>query len=169
MLKKLLRASASLGHGDKGEYGIITDSELEIITTNADLIELTKMTDSLGGDAANKDNTLFKTEGINLIQSMLPTLADKQNWVLEDERLAKEGRKREAEDKSKSFRNKGEREWNDESKGHLSDALNRYSVGHATRWSMVTNYLNDRLQPEYSYQELEVKIAAYVHTCPEYK
>ena len=117
MLKKLLRASASLGHGDKGEYGIITDSELEIITTNADLIELTKMTDSLGGDAANKDNNLFKTEGINLIQSMLPTLADKQNWVLEDERLAKEGRKREAEDKSKSFRNKGEREWNDESKG----------------------------------------------------
>ena len=34
---------------------------------------------------------------------------------------------------------------------------------------MVTSYLNDRLQPEYSFQELEVKIAAYVHTCPDYQ
>ena len=169
LLKKLLRASASLGHGDKGEYGIISEGELDTITSNADLGELAKMTDSLGGDAANKDNTLFKTEGIAVVQYMLPIMADKQNWVAEDERLVRDARKREAEDKGKSARDKGEREWNDESKGHLSDALNRYPVGHATRWNMVTNYLNDRLRPEYSLTELEVKIAAYVHTCPDYK
>ncbi len=170
LLKKLLRASASLGHGDKGEYGILTDVELESITANANITELGKMTDALGGDAANKDTSKFKTEGITIIQTMLPVMLDKQNWVEEDERLQKDARKRDAEDKTKS--QKGPeitREWNDDVKAHLSDAVSRYVVGHATRWPMITNYLNDRVQPEVSFKELEVQIAAYKFTCTDYK
>ena len=169
-MKKLLRVSTSLGHGDKGEYGIITDSELESITSNANLDELTKMTDALGGDAANKDNSLFKTEGIAVVQAMLPIMLDKQNWVTEDERLQKDARKREAEDKAKSQKGPTEeRLWTDEIKSYLNAAVNRYPVGLDGRWSMVTNYLNDRVNPEFSFKELEVKIAAYRFTCPDYQ
>ena len=169
LLKKLLRVSATLGLGDNGEYGILTEADLETITSNADLVELTKMTDALGGDAANKDNSLFKKDGVSVVQKMLPIMADKQNWVAGDERLVKNSRKREAEDKNKSKNGQGERIWTDETKRHLTDALGRYAVGHPTRWAMVTNYLNDRVQPEYSFVELEVKIAGYKFTCPEYK
>ena len=82
---------------------------------------------------------------------------------------AVDARKREAEDKAKS--QKGDnamRDWSDEAKGHLSDAVSRYTVGHQSRWPMITNYLNDRVQPESSFQELEIKIAAYRFTCTEY-
>ena len=169
LLKKLLRASSTLGHGDKGEYGILTEGELDSITTNANLAELTKMTDAMGGDAANKDNSQFKKEGTVVVQTMLPVMLDKQNWVAEDERLQKDARKREAEDKAKTGKGtSAAREWSDETKGHLSDAVSRYAVGHQSRWPMITNYLNDRVQPEVSFAELEVKIAAYRFTCPEY-
>jgi DnaJ family protein C protein 2 len=169
LLKKLLRATATLGLGDKGEYGIITEAELDTITTNATIVELGKMTDAMGGDAANKDNATFNKAGVTVVQSMLPVMADKQNWVEEDDRLVKDARKREAEDKNKSKRNLAPREWNDEMQGTLSDAVDRYPVGHQTRWAMITNYLNDRVKPEVSFQELEVQVAAYRFTCKDYK
>ncbi len=163
LLKKLLRVTAALGHGSEGEYGILPEADVDVICAQATMDDLTTMNTAMGGDAAFKDNSVFVVDGIDVVKNMLVKLQSKQGWALEDERIARDARKREAEEKT-SGKKKAmaeERVWTDMDRGCLADAYERYPLGHLTRWNAITNYVNDRQNPEVSFSELEVQIQAF--------
>jgi hypothetical protein len=62
ILKKLLRISAAKGQGS-GEYGIITEADVEILCANCELEDLNTMNNGMGGEPASKDPELFQIAG----------------------------------------------------------------------------------------------------------
>ena len=163
LLKKLLRTAAKLGHGDQGEFGFLTAADVDVIGATANMDDLTAMTEGCGGAAAEKDNSLFSAAGVDTIKAKLNELAIRNEELVDDERIAKDARKREAEEKAMRGKKPQEREWESVNDDALMMALNRYAVGHATRWESIANLLTDKLAPELgnSYAVLETKIRAF--------
>ena len=73
ILRKLLRISATKGHGS-GEYGIVTTADVEVICANSDLEDLNIMNTALGGAAAVKDEGLFMISGADEVISRLAVM-----------------------------------------------------------------------------------------------
>ncbi len=165
LLKKLLRTAATLGHGDKGEYGIITEAELETIAAGANMDDLRSMNSSLGDKEAEKDSAVFQPAGLEVVKAMLALCVERVTYVQDDERIARECKKRETEEKSKSPQKAGEkfiRVWTAEDDAAIRAGVARYPVGHATRWQSLTNFVNDKQRPTPSYVVKEVQIRAWM-------
>eukprot|EP00286_Rhodomonas_abbreviata_P006958 CAMPEP_0181330972 /NCGR_PEP_ID=MMETSP1101-20121128/24224_1 /TAXON_ID=46948 /ORGANISM="Rhodomonas abbreviata, Strain Caron Lab Isolate" /LENGTH=508 /DNA_ID=CAMNT_0023440343 /DNA_START=21 /DNA_END=1544 /DNA_ORIENTATION=+ len=165
ILKKLLRFSATMGNGS-GEYGILTDAEVEKICANCNMAELTTMNDAMGGEPASKDSSLVLPAGFDVVRSLLSTVVDKSGQAEEDEKIAKDAKKRESEDKviaDRSARGKKgqatavvEKEWTQEQLDALRMCATRYPAGQATRWVSITNYINVKHSPPVSFTQEEV-------------
>mmetsp|Transcript_6589 Transcript_6589/g.11060 ORF Transcript_6589/g.11060 Transcript_6589/m.11060 type:complete len:519 (+) Transcript_6589:58-1614(+) len=172
ILRKLLRHSATLGQGG-GEYGILTDAEVELVCANCSMDELNKMNDSMGGEAASKDSALVKAEGFEVVKSMLVAVRAKSEQAVEDEQITKDAKKREQEDKANAGRSPvkkasgataavEEKTWTTEQLDALSMCLGRYPAGSSNRWVMITNYINVKLNPPKSFSVEETMRAAFV-------
>jgi DnaJ homolog subfamily C member 2 len=162
LLKKLLRVSSTLGHGDKGEYGPLSPADVDLITANADMSDLSAMTAAMGGNDAHKDNALFKADGLELVNAKLSVYGSIADIAAEDEKLAKEAKKRETDSPFKQGGSKAVREWTEEQDDIIKAGLARYSVSHATRWDNLTNFANDRLKIEANFLKVkEVQVRAW--------
>jgi DnaJ family protein C protein 2 len=163
ILKKLLRFSAAMG-GDKGEYGVLSEAEVEAICASCSQEELNKMNDAMGGEAASKDQGLVQATGFKVATDMMVAVVARSGQAEEDEQIVKDAKKREAEDK---VQNRGkkvaeeEKEWTSEQLSALTLCLARYPAGSAGRWVNITNYINVKTVVEKSYTQEEVVIAAY--------
>jgi DnaJ family protein C protein 2 len=163
LLKKLLRAAAALGHGSKGEYGPFSNEELETIASSAELDDLREINIALGDKEAEKDNSLFKPAGLEVVTAKLAKFAQVAADLLDDERITREARKREAEDKAfkSPQKDKKTREWSSEDDDAVRSGLARYAVGHATRWQSICNFLNDKRKPTLSFTVKDTQIRAW--------
>lgn len=94
-LRKLLKQSAVLGHGS-GEYGIITEADVEVLCANCEIEDLNIMNTALGGEPAVKDGALFLVGGVEEVVSRVARMQGLAAEVIEDERIAKDAKKREA-------------------------------------------------------------------------
>ena len=148
------------GHGT-GEYGILTAEDVDIVCANAELEDLTIINAALGGTAASKDSSLFLISGAEELLTRLHVMKEKSTQLEEDERIQKEAKKREAEDKANKKTPVATREWTKEILAALSKAQYRYPVGHPTRWVSIANYLNDLLKPADSFYVDELVVAAH--------
>lgn len=165
-LRKLLRGSAALGHGS-GEYGIVSTADVELICANCDVQDLTDMNDAMGGEPATKDNALINVAGFAVVNEKLERVKEIAEQQAEDERIAREAKKREAEDKAaadrrgKNQKPVEEREWTRDSLSMLSKCVARYPAGSPNRWQSITNYMNVQLKPTDSYTQDELLRTAY--------
>ena len=76
-MRKLLRAvAAASGTESQGEYGIISEADLEFVTASASLDELNAMNATLGAEPATKDASLLTPEGIDAFVQILQGLKD---------------------------------------------------------------------------------------------
>ena len=166
-LKKLLRGTAEKGLGS-GEYGLVSSEDVEKICASCSLEILTFMNEAMGGEAATKDSSLIKVDGVEALRRLMEEGMSVASHGEDDERIAKEARRREMEEKSapEKRRKPETREWSEEDNQVLAKALRRYPAGSGSgttsRWVLIANYLNDQLKPEYSFDQEEVLIAAYL-------
>jgi DnaJ family protein C protein 2 len=165
-MRKLLRSSAELGHGNNGEYGILSVADVETLCTHCKLEDLNALNEAMGGEAATKDNSLVKTEGFEFVTSKVAEVKELENQVKEDEMITREAKKREADDKSSSEKSKKgqpvvEREWTRDILSMLSKSVARYPPGSPNRWQSITNYMNVQLKPTVSFTQDELLRAAY--------
>lgn len=161
ILRKLLRASAAQGHGS-GEYGILTAADVDIVCAESDLEDLNIMNNALGGTPASKDSSLFLIAGAEEVLSRLSVFKGRQAQGAEDEKMIKDAKKRETEEKNaKKLPSTTPREWSKEALSVLSTSVLRYPAGTANRWAMVAYYLTDKLKPEDSFTTDESMIAAH--------
>lgn len=151
IFKKLLRASAAQGNGS-GEYGVLAAADVEIVCGNSDLEDLNIMNQAMGGTPASKDSALFLIAGVDEVLTRLNVMKERQQQTADDERIVKEAKKREQEDKSKKVNpNAPPRDWSKEAIAALSKSQMRYQPGFANRWNMITNYMNDQIKPDDSF------------------
>lgn len=165
IIRKLLRFSATLGHGS-GEYGILTEAEVELLCANCNMDDLNAMNDAMGGEPASKDSALVKVAGFDLVREKLAAAASKSGEAAEDEQIAKDAKKREAEDKLKSKKVVAgaapeDKQWTEAELAALKMCLSRYPAGQANRWVSIVNYINVKMAPAVSYTYEEVLRAAY--------
>lgn len=161
LLRKLLRASAAQGHGS-GEYGILTAADVDIVCAESDLEDLNIINNALGGAAAAKDTTLFLIAGAEEILSRLSVYQGRQAQGAEDEKMIKDAKKRESDEKNtKKVPSTAPRVWSKESLSVLNTSMLRYPAGTANRWTMVSYYLTDKLKPDESFSVDEAMIAAH--------
>ena len=77
IMRKLLRAvAAANGTEDQGEYGVVTEQDLEVVTASASLDELNNMNNALGGEPATKDTSLLTPAGMDAFMKILQGLKD---------------------------------------------------------------------------------------------
>ena len=88
-------------------------------------------------------------------------MQDRQGQVADDERIAKEAKKREQDDKNNRKVPITNREWSKDMLTTLTKSQLRYPPGTANRWVMITNYLNDKLSPADTFHIDEVIVAAH--------
>lgn len=162
-LRKLLRGTAEKGLGS-GEYGLVTEEEMEKICSTCSLDVLNVMNDSMGGEAATKDSSVLLVDGVEQVRKLMEESLSVASQAEDDERIAKEARRRDMEEKAAPEKKKkpDSREWSAEDNAALAKGLRRYPAGLANRWLLLTSYLNDQRRPEYSYDAEEVLIAAYL-------
>lgn len=178
ILRKLLRFSTSIEglemDNKKGEYGIVTDGELEAICAHASLEVLTEITEAMGGMAGSKDVNAVKKEGYALVLQKLASFKDLASQAREDELILREAQKRYAEEASKK-KNKNavpvERVWTPEVIEFVTKAIARYPVGTPNRWEAITNYMNVQAKPEVIFTQDELIKVAYIlaHRPEEFK
>jgi DnaJ homolog subfamily C member 2 len=172
ILRKLLRFSAAAGQGS-GEYGILTDSEVELICANCSMEDLNQLNEAMGGEPASKDAALLRAEGFPLAQKKVEVARAKSQYAVEDEAIAKDAKKRELEDKMKGGGAKKptaaqaaaaveEREWTEAELEALKMCLVRYPAGQANRWVNICNYINVKLNPAVSYSPEDTLRMAYL-------
>lgn len=160
ILRKLLRFSASIGHGS-GEYGIVSADEAELLCATLTMSDLNEMNDAMGGEAASKDASLVVVAGFEIVARKLLLAKERGLQEKEDETIAKEALKREREDKLSADRNKKkavgatavieERDWTPAEKDAILLSLERYPAGTSNRWVAITNYMNVKLNPKVSF------------------
>lgn len=171
ILRKLLRASAELGHGS-GEYGVVSTADVELLCAHCKLDDLNEMNNAMGGEPATKDNALVQVAGFPSVIAKVEEVKVLNEQALEDEQIAKEAKKREAEEKAAAER-KGkkaattagvpaEREWSRDECSMLSKCIARYPAGSANRWVSITNYMNVQMKPAESYTQDELIRTAYL-------
>lgn len=165
-LRKQLRFSASGGHGDLGEYGIISDADMEILCTNCGQEDLDDMVGALGGDAAGKDQAALLTTGFPVVYEKVEFAKGANERLVEDENIAKEVKKMEPQFKAAMDRKKknavdDEKEWAEDELALLKRAFERYRAGTIDRWQVIVNFLNYHKKPAESYKKDECLRAAY--------
>lgn len=166
ILRKLLRFSAVAGHGS-GEYGILTEAEVELICALCNMDDLNAMNDAMGGEAASKDAALLQPAGFAVVQEKLALAKDRSNYAVEDEQIAKDAKKREALDKANASKKPAagaaveDKVFSEAEQDSIKACLSRYPAGSANRWVNITNYVNVKHNPAVSYTQDEVLRAAY--------
>jgi DnaJ family protein C protein 2 len=166
ILRKLLRVTASLGHGGGREYGILSDADAELICTS-ELEGLNIMNSAMGGAPATKDSALFLMAGTEEVLTRLVVLQEKQTQEDEDKRMLEEARKREIANSKASVgasvnsKEKVVRVWTRDTLSLLAKAIMRYPPGFANRWGMICNYMNDLLKPADAFTQEECLAAAF--------
>lgn len=165
ILRKLLRYTAELGHGS-GEYGVVSSNDLELLCTHSSLEVLNEINNAMGGEAATKDNAVFQVAGMEVAVAKVEDAKKAHEMAMEDERIAREAKKREAEEKVAAERRaKGfvqEREWTRDELSMLSKCVARYPPGTPNRWTAVANYMNVQLKPVDLYHQDELIKAAFI-------
>lgn len=169
ILRKLLRITATLGHGGGREYGILSDAEAELICTS-ELDDLNIMNNAMGGAAASKDASAFIMAGTEEVMTRLVVLKERQTQEEEDKKMLEEARKREiaaskanasAGAGSNNSKDKPPRVWSRDTISLLAKAIMRYPPGFANRWGMICNYMNDLLKPADPFTQEECLAAAF--------
>lgn len=166
ILRKLLRHSATLGHGS-GEYGIVTADEVEQICASCDMDDLNEMNNSMGGEPASKDQNLVVVAGFEVVKSKLVSVRAKSLEAAEDEQIAKDAKKREQAEKLNTKKPKAtngnpeEKAWTEDQISALKTCLKRYPAGSANRWVNIMNYVNVKTDPAVSFTQDEIVMAAY--------
>ena len=169
--RKLLRVTSTFDTLEGGstttkdEYGFLSTKDVESICATAEVDDINDMNTAMGGEAATKDNAAFNKDGLAKIKVKMETFEIKRKEVEEDERIAKDAKKREADERNLPDKKRGhpsDREWNDVDKDALKVAVYRYPPGaSATRWLTVSQFINDRIKPDLSFTQEECLIAAY--------
>ena len=158
ILRKLLRHTLAINLGD-GAYGILKDEEMELLCTYAEFDELTKMNDSMGGEAATKDTSLFKSEGTTIVMECFELAKQKKIDEAEQQKIAREAAKNGSVSTPVNSPVKGgsseSREWNRDNLSFLAKAVAKYPAGYANRWGCVSTYMNDQLKPSLLYTQDE--------------
>eukprot|EP01038_Epipyxis_sp_PR26KG_P015093 gene15093-20310_t len=168
ILRKLLRHSATLGLGS-GEYGIISATDVELICTNCSLEDVNDMNNAMGGEGASKEASLVQQGGFEVVKEKLAAVLVINEQTVEDEKIAKEAKKREADEKNaprKKHQNNAntadlERTWSEDALIVLEKCIARYPAGTPNRWITICNYMNVITQPSDSYNPDECLRAAY--------
>ena len=173
--RKLIRATCGLGLAGadgktklekEGEYGCFTEKEVDLICNNTEMDEVNDMCTAMGGEAATKEASLFVSAGVDRVRAVLARVLTIEEVSKEDDTIAKEAKKREAEERnspsanSKKRGHPSERDWASPSGGdspvdHLEAAILRYKPGHpqvidskpVSRWVTVANYVNFKAKP----------------------
>jgi hypothetical protein len=163
ILRKLLRGTAEKGLGS-GEYGLISEEEMEKVCAGCSLETLNSMNEAMGGEPATKDIALLLVDGVDTVRKLMEESLSSASQAEDDERIAKDARKRELEERAAPERRKRPemREWSSADNEVVARSLRRYPAGVANRWVLVSNYLNDQLKPECSFDPEECLIAAYL-------
>lgn len=167
ILRKLLRFSAEMGQGS-GEYGVISTADVELLCAHCKLEDLNEMNNSMGGEPASKDVALVNAEGFAIVTQKVEYVKGLATQAQEDEQIAKEAKKREADEKSKPVNKKNsnaipvEKAWTAEELDVISRSLVRYPVGFADRWLAIANYVNVTLKPTESFSQDEVLRVSYL-------
>ena len=141
----------------QGEYGVLSDKQVEILCSHSSVESLHIVNTALGGEAATKDPTLFQKEGIEQVFQLL----ESSNKVLEnqeedirlfkaiDQRRKTAGLSIDTETAERWY----SQNWTEEEINALEAALYRYPPGQTyshinlTRWQLITNYVNSSLSP----------------------
>ena len=157
-MRKLLRLTAAAGHGS-GEYGVATEADVEVLCANCELEELNVLVAALGGDPAVKDPTLLQMGGAGDVAAMVERMKGEAGEAGEDERIAKDAKKREtleaavSKKKQPSTPNKGgevvvpDRDWTGEELSAIHAAMQRYPAHLPNRWQLIAYYVNDKILP----------------------
>lgn len=165
ILRKLLRFSAELGQGS-GEYGIVSSADVELLCAHSKLEDLNEMNDAMGGEPASKDVSLVLAAGFDVVIAKVNAVKVLHEQAQEDERIAREAKKRESEVVADRRPKKGavpaERTWTRDDYSMLAKCVARYPPGSPTRWVSITNYMNVQLKPTELYTQDELIRAAYV-------
>ena len=156
ILRKLLRFSAAMGQG-AGEYGILTEAQTELLCANAVISDLDQVNDAMGGEAASKDQALVKEAGFVVVLAKLTEMEALSGYAKEDEQIAKELKKRDADDKAAVERaNRGKkpvagdvtvRDLSAAEAKFFAASLARYKAGRADRWQLVANFMTFKSSP----------------------
>ena len=164
-LRKLLRQSAEkLGAADSlGEYGVISEKDVELICSICDLDDLNEMNKAMGGDAAVKDPSAFVLEGAkSCVIAKRDFVAGIQSRDQEDDRIAKDIKKREQEERgSPKKANKPDREWTSEDISIIMDACNSYKPGTSNRIDKIYCYVNSKISSTELISHDEIIVQAY--------
>lgn len=164
ILRKLLRISADVVGKDvsKGEYGFITDTEMETLCTHCDIEALHIMNNSMGGEPASKDASAFIAAGQKEVMEILTSVMELQNRDKDDEKTAKEIKKRELDEKNNSKGSSAPKaSFEDHEIELIKKAVARYPAGTANRWVLIYNYVNDQIGLPTLLSAAEIMKAAY--------
>lgn len=172
VLRKLLRHSAAMGQGS-GEYGIISADEVEVLCSNCQMEDLVEMNEAMGGEPASKDAALVQAAGFDVVLAKLQQCRVKAEEAVEDERIAKDAKKKEQEYKIAAERaargqrrgaaaaEPAQRELAGDEKAAFEKCVGRYGPGLPNRWESMANYMNVIHSPEKPYTANECMILAY--------
>jgi DnaJ family protein C protein 2 len=160
ILRKLLRASATQGGGE-GEYGVMSAADVETLCASSSLEDLQTMNAALGGAPASKDPSLLRPAGVDAVLDRLRALQGRREQAIEDERLLREARRKDGDDRTARKATPAQRDWQPEALSAVATGVLRYPPGSPNRWLMLSYYLTDRLKPVEPYTPEECMIAAH--------
>lgn len=163
-LRKLLRISAEkLGAESLGEYGVVTEKDVELICSFCDLDDLNEMNKAMGGDVAVKDASAFVLDGAKTcVIAKRDYVAGIQNREQEDEKLVKEIKKREQEERGLPKKaNKPEREWSSSEVSIVVEACSAYKAGTTNRFEKIYCYVNSKINSSELIPQEEIMVQAY--------
>lgn len=162
ILRKLLRITGEQGHGS-GEYGIISEKDLEILCEKGNIDDLNTLNNAMGGELASKDSSLFIMAGTAEVLKKLEEVKVEANKDEEDDKIAKEIRRREAAIKSTSNYKKVEKVWNDDEISYILSALKLYppASNHTERWTKISSYVSVKVSDDAVYGSDEIIKIAY--------
>lgn len=153
IIRKLLRHTLTLELGN-GAYGILTDDEQEFLCSNSTLEELNLMNNSMGGEPATKDTSLFIQEGTSVVLQSLNDLKAKKAADADAEKQSKAGNAKASNDDSATSKS-SEREWSRDHASFLAKAIAKFPAGSPNRWVSIVSFMNDSIRPSVPFGQNE--------------
>jgi len=146
-------------------YDAITEKDIEILCTKANIDVLNTLNNLMGGELATKNTSLFiiTSTTITLIHTKLQEALIEYNKDEETNNIAKEIRRREAIIKNDSNHMKKEKVWDSNETNTILIALKLYPVSydHVERWTNICNYVSYHNSDKDIYSHDEIKRMAY--------